>query len=174
MSGPARAALASAAKALVLPTLGLVAVVAFLPGRQELAIRVYALVVCALALALTYAALRRAYPPASRLRPPARRRQERRTVPPALTRIEHEVALGHAGSFDLHHLLRPRLRGLATELLLARRGIALDRNPDRARDALGDETWELVREDRAPPEDRLARGLPIQELESVVESIERL
>jgi hypothetical protein len=174
VSGLVRGTLAPAARALVLPTLCLLAVLAFLPGRLELAIRVYALVVCAVALVLTYAALRRAFPRARPLRPPTRQRKERRTIPPALTRMEHEVALGHASSFDLHYLLRPRLRALTGELLLARRGIALERDRDRARDTLGDETWELVRDDRPPPDDRLARGLSIQELERVVQSIERL
>jgi hypothetical protein len=84
------------------------------------------------------------------------------------------VALGIAGAFDLHHRLRPRLRTLAAELLATRRGISLNGAPGRARDLLGDETWELVREDRPPPEDRQARGLPINELRDVVESLERV
>jgi hypothetical protein len=35
-------------------------------------------------------------------------------------------------------------------------------------------TWDLVRIDRPPPEDRLARGIAIQDLERVVVSLERL
>jgi hypothetical protein len=119
-------------------------------------------------------ALRRAYPPAASLRPRRGPRAQRREVPGTLARIEQEVALAVAGSFDLHHRLRPRLRGLAIDLLAARRGIALDGDPERARSALGDETWELVRPDRPPPEDRRARGIPIQDLDHVVESLERL
>jgi hypothetical protein len=161
-------------KALVLPTLAMVGVLAFVPGRQELALRVYALVVCAAALAVMVAALRRSYPPASSLRPPARGWAERREIPRALARIEQEVTLGVAGSFDVHHRLRPRLRSITADLLAARRGISLDGDPERARSALGDEAWDLVRADRPPPEDRLARGIAIQDLDRVVESLERL
>ena len=39
---------------------------------------------------------------------------------------------------------------------------------------LGEETWELVREKRPPPEDRLARGIPSEALDRVVTSLERI
>jgi hypothetical protein len=162
-------------KLLLLPTAGLLAVVAFVPGRTELAVRIYALVLCGAALLLLLGVLRRAYAPVTPLRgrvKPAR--LGRRDTPGSLARIEQEVALGIAGAFDLHHRLRPRLRTLAAELLATRRGISLNGAPERARDLLGDETWELVREDRPPPEDRQARGLPINELRDVVESLERV
>jgi hypothetical protein len=165
--------LARATRFLVLPTVGLGFAVVFTPGRAALAIRVYALLLCGAALVLMVAALRRAYPRATPLRRPAKRRSDRREIPRALARLEQEVALGVAGSFDLHHRLRPRLRELATELLALRRGIELDTEPETAQAKLGDETWDLVRRERAPPEDRLARGIPISELGRVVESLER-
>jgi hypothetical protein len=161
-----------AGRFLALPTLALAFVVAFAPGRVGLALRVYALILCGVVLVLVVASLRRAYPPATPLRPPASRRRRARDVPATLERLEQELALGVAGSFDLHHRLRPRLRTIARDLLLARRGISLDGEPDRARAALGDATWELVRTVRPPPEDRLARGIPIPELSRVVESLE--
>ena len=169
-----RADLLRAARFLVPATLALGFVAAFLPGRLELAARVYALVLCGLVLLLAIAALRRAYPPAAPLRPKPRRRAERRGPPPTLARIEQETALGVAGSFDLHHRLRPRLRAIAGSLLAIRRGVSLDGDPKGARRLLGDETWELVRRDRPPPEDRLARGLPPSTLHRVVDSLERL
>jgi len=169
-----RADLLRAAKFLVLATLALVFVAVFLPGRLELAARIYALALCGLVLMLAIAALRRAYPPATALRPKSRRRAERRRPPPTLARIEQETALGVAGSFDLHHHLRPRLRAIAGALLGTRRGVSLDGDPERARRLLGDETWELVRRDRPPPEDRLARGLPPSTLGHVVDSLERI
>jgi len=172
--GTLRHDLFRAAKLLALPTVGVLVVFAIIPGRLELAIRVYALVLCTAALAVMVSALRRTYGPASSLRRPERVRGERREVPGTLARIEQEVALGVAGSFDLHHRLRPRLRGLAGDLLAARRGFSLDGDPERARQALGDETWDLVRENRPPPEDRLARGIPISTLTHVVESLEGL
>ena len=163
--------LAGALRALVLPTLALLAVVAFVPGRLTLVVRIYGLVVCAMALGLALAALRRAYPRAQRLRPhvgqPARSRP-----PPSLARIEDEAALGVASAFDLHFRLVPRVRAIAAGLLWSRRNSSLDAAPDTARSILGPETWELVRADRAAPADRQARGLPVSELRRVVESLE--
>ena len=166
--------LVHAARFLVLPTAALGAVVAFAPGRVELAVRVYALLVAAAALVLALAALRRAYPRTKRLRPQTATPPAPPRHPALLARIEHEAALGVASSFDLHHRLRPRLRRLASELLAARRSIVLDGDPERARSALGEPTWELVRADRPPPDDRQARGIPISDLRAFVESLERL
>ena len=91
-----------------------------------------------------------------------------------LARLEQEVALGAAGSFDLHHHLRPRLRALTGELLTTRRRLSLDDDTAQAREALGEETWELVRSERPPPEDRLARGIEPEALNRVVTSLERI
>ncbi len=162
-----------ALRVLVISTLALLFVVAFLPGRLELAVRVYALVLCAVALLLVLAALRRAYPPATSLR--HRSGQTTSTQRPgSLARLEHLAALGVAGSFDLHHRLRPRLRTIAQGLLSSRRRISLDAEPEAARAALGGEAYDLVRHDRPPPEDRLTRGVPVAELERVVASLERV
>lgn len=164
-----------AVRSLFLPTLILLAILAFLPGWFDVAIRVYALAVTALTLAVMIAALRRAYPRAHPLREARRGRQgARRESPVMLARLEQEVVLGSAGSFDLHHQLRPRLRLLAAELLTARRRLTLDGDPERAREALGEETWDLVRKDRPPPADRLARGMTPEALSRVVTSLEHL
>ena len=164
-----------ATRALLFPTFVLLAILAFLPGRREIAIRVYALVVAAVALALMVALLRRAYPRAAALRMPAKQRSAtRRDAPVVLARLEQEVALGSAGSFDLHHQLRPRLRGLAAELLTTRRRLSLDDDAEQAGELLGEETWALVRKERLPPEDRLARGMPPEALDRVVTSLERI
>jgi hypothetical protein len=171
---PFRRDLSRALRLLVLPTAAFAFVLVFVPGRAGLAIRIFALVLCGAGVVLMVAALQRAFPRAQALRPPERRRKEPRSVPETLVRMEARTALGVAGAFDLHFRLRPRLRGLATELLASRRGISLDAQPERARQALGDETWEVVREDRPPPTDRLARGIPIPELKRVVESLENL
>lgn len=166
--------LVDTARLLIVPTAAFAFALVFLPGRAELAIRIFALVLCGVGVVLMVAALRRAFPGEEPLRPPARKRREPRSVPETLVRMEARTALGVAGAFDLHFRLRPRLRRLATELLASRHGIALDKAPERAREALGDETWEIVREDRPPPTDRLARGIPIPELHRVVESLENL
>lgn len=161
-----------ALKFLVLPTVAAVAVVALAPGRAGLALRVYALLVCGTALVRALLALRRAFPPEAQLHADRRAQPERRNPPSSLARIEHEVALGVAGSFDLHYRLAPRLRSLASGLLEARRRISLERQPDAARAVLGESTWALVRPDRTAPDDRLARGLPEDELAEVVRSLE--
>ena len=161
-------------KYLVLPTLGLVWVVVFMPGRLGLAVWIYALMLCGIALALSLAALRRAYPLSSPLRPPAHATPQAGPPPRSLTRLEQEVALGTADAFDFHYRLRLRLRALAGELLNIRRGVSLDGEPETARRLLEDETWKLLRDDRPPPEDRHARGLPPDEVRRVVESLERL
>jgi hypothetical protein len=166
--------LGRAARALVWPTIALGLVIAFAPGRVAPATRIYALVLSGIALLVLLAMLRRTYPPARPLRPRRKTRRAHAEKPSALARIEQEVALGVAGSFDLHHRLRPRIRELAGELLAGRRGVSLDDAPERAHALLGDETWDLVRPDRPPPEDRLARGMPINAVQSVVESLERL
>jgi hypothetical protein len=166
--------LGSALRLLVIPTLALVAVVAFSPGRAGLAVRIYVLVLCAVALGLTLRALRRTYPAATPLSPATKRTRSRRSPPSSLARIEHETALGVASTFDLHYRLLPRLRAVAAGLLATRRAISPDADPDAARRVLGDETWDLVRRDRPPPEERLARGIQPTELGRVVESLERL
>ena len=163
-----------AARSLFLPTLALVVILAFLPGWFDVAIRVYALLVTGVTLALMIAALRRAYPPARPLRKPGKEPAAGRERPAMLARLEQEVVLGAAGSFDLHHQLRPRLRMLAAELLSARRRLSLDGDAHQAREVLGEETWGLVRKDRPPPADRLARGMPPEALNRVVASLERL
>ena len=165
---------AAAMRALVLPTLLLLFTVGVVPGRLPLAIRVYALLVCAVALGLGVLGLRRAYPPLAPLRRAAAPMQSRRRHPPTLARIEDEVALGVAGSFDLHYHLAPRLRGIADGLLASRRRVSLETQPEESRRILGDEAWQLIRPDRPAPEDRLARGVAPEELRRVVGSLEAI
>ena len=82
--------------------------------------------------------------PAPLERPPRpQRRRAARIDRPALD-------LAEASAFDLHHALRPIVREIAAARL-ARRGISLDRQPDRAQALLGAQAWELVRPDREAP-----------------------
>jgi hypothetical protein len=168
-----RGDLATAGRALALPTLALLLVLAFVPGRLPIAARVYALVACAVVLGLALSAMRRAYPPVGPLRP-STPSQSPSARPTALARIEGEAILGVANAFDLHRRLVPRVRHLAVGLLRDRRRMSLDETPEEARRLLGEETWELVRHDRPAPTDRLARGIPLAELARVVESLERV
>jgi hypothetical protein len=153
----------------------LVALVA-LPGRSEVSLRVYVLLLAAFALAQILARLRASLPvPAtSPVDQALRPRRPRRERVPELERIEREVTLGLATAFDVHYRLRPTVRRVAGELLRARRGIDLDANPEAARRVLGEETWQLVRKDREPPPERFASGLDIASLGRVVASLEAL
>jgi hypothetical protein len=169
-----RRGIVATGRMLIPATLALGGVAAFLPGRLALAARIYALVVCGIVLLVAFRALRTTYPPATTRRRRARGGAARRRAPASLARLEDETALGVAGAFDLHHRLRPRLRAIATGVLEARRHVSLDDNPRDARELLGDEAWDLLRADRPPPEDRLARGMPVAELRRVVESLERV
>jgi hypothetical protein len=160
----------------VLLTLVLAIVLVAAPGRTELALHVYVLLVAAFGLGHLLTALRAALPP----RRPSpfdaalsmRARPTRRI--PELERMEREVSLGLATAFDLHYRLRPRLRRIAAELLAARRGIELDESPEAARRALGDDAWEIVRDDREPPPERYGAGLDIGSLRLAVAALENL
>jgi hypothetical protein len=160
-------------RALAAPTVALVLVLAFLPGRATVAIRLYALLVAAVLVVVALRALGRAIPPLAPL--PAARGSVTRVQPPAaLGRLEDEIALGVASAYDYHHRLRLRLHGLAEGLLAARRRIVLDREPEEARRALGEPAWELVRADRRLPDDRLSRGPSQTALAEAVTTLERL
>ena len=162
---------------LVLPTLGLVAGLTLAPGRGELIAHVYIVVVLAGCLGVLVAAIAAAQPDAGPsllergLRVPPRPAVERLGE---LARIETDVTLGQATAFDLHYRLRPTMQLIAGGLLAARRGIDLDRQPERARAALGAETWELVRPDREPPADRNAPGIEREALRRAVASLEEM
>jgi hypothetical protein len=166
--------LAGAARALAVPTLAVLVALAFFPGQAPLAVRVYALLVSSYVLGLGLLELRREVPSARPLRVPSKRRSGREPRPATLTRLEHDVALGAASSFDLHHRLRPRLRDLASDLLLARHGCSLEDEAEQARRLLGAQTWDLVQLERTAPRDRDARGIPLSQLSDVVRSLERM
>ena len=106
--------------------------------------------------------------------PRSPRRAPSRHAVPELERIEREVTLGQTTAFDLHFRLRPTLRRIAYELLRRGAGSTSMRTRTAARRALGDETWELVRDDREPPHDRFGPGIRLESLRQVVVSLEAL
>jgi hypothetical protein len=160
----------------VVLTLGFVLALAVLPGRAEVVVRIYVLLLAAFVLAELLARLRSSLPEKgpSPVDAALRRRLPRVERVSELEKIEREVTLGLTTSFDLHFRLRPTLRRIASELLRARRGIDLDANPAAARRALGEETYELVREDREPPLNRFGPGIELDTLRGVVISLEAL
>jgi hypothetical protein len=88
--------------------------------------------------------------------------------------LVNEVEQSTASALHLHVRLRPILREIAAHRLWMRFGVDLDREPERARELVGVNAWELVRPDRLPPSDRLARGPAPADLRVVVEELERL
>jgi hypothetical protein len=151
------------------------------PGDTSLALDAYMLFLGALAMSVLTRATRHAtgrHPSAieARLRPRRwwKRERPQRHQLPELARVERELSLASVGAFDLHVRLRPTLRTVAAYRLLSRHGIGLDEQPGRARELLGETTWEIVQPDREPPLDRHGPGLPIATLEEVVSSLERL
>lgn len=155
---------------------GLVLALLWLPGRRDLALRVYLLVLAAFGLLVLLRALRRANP-VPRTSPfdrGLRRMRSRRAGIEELARLEREVALAKSTGFDVHLRLRPRVRRIAVYLLASRRGVDLDSQPEVARRLLGERTWELVRADRPAPTDRHAPGLDTAALHEIVSSLERV
>ena len=151
---------------------GIVLVV--VPGRASLVGHVWLVLVLAIALGAALGTLHRALP---RRRAafdaafaPVRRPHAR---PVSLERAEREVTLAMGTAFDVHYRLRPSLRSVAAGLLL-RRGVDLERAPDRARELVGRDAWELIRPDRPGPDDRSAPGLPLEAVERAVGDLERL
>ena len=110
-------------------------------------------------------------PPGLRSWLPPLRRRPRQPPLRSLEELEHAVDFALATAFDVHFRLRPHLAAIA-EHRLAARGVSLELQPERARELVGDEAWELVRPDRRGPEDRNASGLDLSALTRIVEALE--
>ncbi len=159
----------------VLATAGLLIARSIAPGRHELELDIYVLVLGALALLAMISLQRRIVPSerGSRLAAaldPARPEPQRI---PELDRLERELNLGASRDFDLHYRLRPVIREIALSRL-ERRGLRLDSGSAAVRELLGDDLWQLVSPDRERPRDRQAPGPGLAELRQSVETLERL
>ncbi len=97
-----------------------------------------------------------------------------RLVPPQLHRIERIVRFATSTAVDADRRLYPMLRDQARELLLGRRGVLFDTEPEHAKRLLGDAAWEWIRPDRPVSVDRMAPGVDPEDIEVVVQSIEHL
>jgi hypothetical protein len=170
-----KAALVRTAVGLALLTTLLLVLVVLFPSRRTLLIEIYELVLGAIAVG-TLVSTFRTLEPQAWLRSPFERGPEKPepTPPiPELDRIDRLVVLGTGNEFDLHYRLRPLLRQLAADRLYARDGIDLDREPERAREQLGDELWALVDPDRKLGR-RTALGIDSAELTRDVERLETM
>jgi hypothetical protein len=154
------------------------AIVSFvLPGRRHVALDVFVLFLGALGLAGAVRATHGASPDVheptleDELRDPLDVRPQR---PAELERLEREVYLSLGSEFYLHHRLRPLLREIASDRLLLRHGVDLDRQPAAAERLVGPEAWEWLRPDREEPRDRWVHGPPTEGLSAVVDALERI
>jgi hypothetical protein len=158
-----------------LPTIALGVALALAPTRATLEVHVWLLVVLSLGLIAFLVAGQAAFPRTpSAFTASLRRVPVDEARPGSLLHLERTASMAGSAAFDVHFRLRPTLRELATELLSARRGIDLDREPDRSRAVLGDETWDLVRPDRPPPADRHGAGIDAAALDRVVTALEHV
>ena len=144
------------------------------PGNAAVVGHVWLVVVLALSLGVALGRLRRELPRrTSPFDAAFVRRRRTRARPATLARVEREVTLASGTAFDVHYRLRPLLQQLAAGLLL-RHGVDLERSPARSEELLGPRVWELVRPDRAAPDDRTAPGLPVAAIEQAIDDLERL
>ena len=145
------------------------------PGRKDLELDVFILVLGGIGLLVLAAELRRLAPTAERslvegaLEPePA----EERPIADLL-RLERALSMASARQFDLHYRLRPILRDVAAAKL-EQRGLDLDSGRPVVQELLGDELFELTAPDREPPANRLAPGPDVEGLERTIGRLERL
>ena len=164
------------ARAFILLTLVLFAVLVFEPGRKELALHGYTLALAAVVLTALVGGAAAAVGPVERstLEAALRVRPRADLVPEELERLERHVALARTSAYDLHYRLRPTLVEIAEARLWSQRGIDLARDPERAREALGDELYDLVRADRPAPAHSRDLGPSLEELEAAVAALERI
>jgi hypothetical protein len=160
---------------LLVPSLALLLALLLAPQRATLEIHVWLLVVLGLAFVAFMRLVQELYP---RVSSPfdgsLRRSQAAVERPGSLSRLEREVSMAGSAAFDVHFRLRPVVTGLANELLSSRRGIDIERDPERAHEALGDDVWEIVRPDRQQPAERHGSGIDDATLGRVVTALERV
>jgi hypothetical protein len=94
--------------------------------------------------------------------------------PEQLVALERLVTLSASSALQVHAYLRPLLVEIAAQRLAAH-GQALERLPESVgQELLGDGLWEIVRPSRPFPEDRHGPGIPPDELQAMLETLERL
>jgi hypothetical protein len=146
------------------------------PGRKDLELDIFVLVLGGLGLLVLASELRRIAPPAKGSPLEEALEPEPPEVRPIaeLHRLERELSMAAARQFDLDYRLRPILREVA-EAKLERHGLSVDSGSPAARELLGDELWELVAgDDHDPLANRLAPGPGLEGLERTISRLERL
>jgi hypothetical protein len=145
------------------------------PGRKELELDVFVLVLGGFGLVVLASELRRLAPSAEgSLLEDALEPEPHEVRPIAeLHRLERELSMAAARQFDLDYRVRPILRDVAAARL-ERRGLSIDSGSPAVRELLGDEFWELVVTDHDPLANRLAPGPGLDGLDRTIARLERL
>ncbi len=147
---------------------GLLAAVRLSPGGAGRTAEIYLFVVAALAIAALLLWIAKALP---RVEHASSNRPPRPKPLGQLESIQRMLDRAETSGFHLHNGLRPIVREVAAARL-ARHGVGLDRQPDRARALLGEHAWELARPDREAPAGRLDRGCSRDQLRAIVDALE--
>lgn len=145
------------------------------PGRKELELDIFVLVLGGFGLIVLASELRRLAPQAEDSLVEAALEPEPVEERPIadLLRLERELSMAAARQFDLHYRLRPILRDVAMAKL-EQRGLDIDSGRPAVKDLLGDELFDLTAAERDPPADRLAPGLGLEGLDRTISRLERL
>lgn len=145
------------------------------PGRKDLELDIFVLVLGGFGLLVLSSELRRLAPTAQgSLVEEALEPEEPEERPIAdLLRLERELSMAAARQFDLHYRLRPILRDIASARL-EQRGLDIDSGRPAVEELLGDELFELTTAEREPPANRLAPGPGIDRLDRTIARLERL
>jgi hypothetical protein len=88
--------------------------------------------------------------------------------------LVRDLDLSIMSALHLHLRVRPLLREIAAHRLRVHYGVELDREAPRAAELVGPAAWDIVRPDRAPPDDRLSAGPPLAYFREVTAELERL
>ena len=155
----------------VLGTIPLAVVLVVYPGESSRGLDVYVVFLGALLLL----ALVRIAPGE---RDEQRRLPRRGETPPEriveLDRLERDVVLATGSELEQHVRIKPLLRDVVEDRLWRSRGIALEERPDKAREILGEELYELVKPGRPDPNARWFRGLDLTGLNRVLDRTEAI
>lgn len=90
-----------------------------------------------------------------------------------LRQVDEALTAARASEVGVDRHLRPLFRAIAATRL-ARRGVDVDHHAEEARRILGEELWELVREERSSGSNRFAGGVSSAGLQSLIEQLERI
>lgn len=103
--------------------------------------------------------------------PPPRRRRRSEHLPPRLADLERMVVFSQTLRADFDRRVVPRLRTVADTRLRSGHGVSVD--DPLARTLLGAQAWEDLHPSRRPA-DGVDEGVSFEEMEALVEAIERL